>query len=71
MAQLVRHTHTAGNGLSPEQIVRLNEAAKHPIRYTKDCPCLTDEQLAEFMPAHFDTWKERTEAMQKNSRVRA
>jgi hypothetical protein len=63
MAELVRHTHTAGSGLTPEQLARIKEAEKHPIVFDKDCPELTDEQLAEFMPANFATWEERDAAM--------
>jgi hypothetical protein len=60
---LVRHTHTTGSGLSPEQIARLDEAAKRPITYDEDCPELTDEQLAEFRPVNFATMEERAECM--------
>ncbi|GHV72946.1 hypothetical protein AGMMS49940_02480 [Spirochaetia bacterium] len=60
---LVRHTHTAGSELTTEQKARLDEAAKRPINYTKDCPQLTDEQLAEFHPANGMTWEERARAM--------
>jgi hypothetical protein len=59
----VRHTHTAGKGPTPEQIARLNEAAKHPITFTKDCPKLTEKQLAEFRPANFTSMEERARAM--------
>ena len=45
MAELVRHTHTAGSGLSPEQIAEIREAEKYPIVYDEDCPELTDEQI--------------------------
>jgi hypothetical protein len=60
---IVKHTHTAGSGLTPEQKARIEEAARHPITFTKDCPKLTDEQLAEFRPANFATMEERTAAM--------
>jgi hypothetical protein len=63
MAELVRHTHTAGNGLTPEQLAEIREAEKHPIVFDKDCPELTDEQLAEFQPVNFATWEERNKAM--------
>jgi hypothetical protein len=65
MAELVRHTHLAGNALTHEQIARLDKAAKQPIRYTADCPRLTDEQLAEFQPVNFASMDERTRAMQE------
>jgi hypothetical protein len=60
---LVRHTHTAGSELSPEQVAELDEAAKRPIVYDEDCPQLTDEQLAEFRPVNFSSMEERAEHM--------
>jgi hypothetical protein len=60
---LVRHTHTAGSGLSPEQLARINAAAKLPITYDEDCPELTDEHLAEFQPVNFSSMEERARAM--------
>jgi hypothetical protein len=63
MAELVRHTHTAGSGLTPEQLAEIREAEKYPIVFDEDCPELTDEQLAEFVPANFATWEERDAAM--------
>jgi hypothetical protein len=63
MAELVRHTHTAGSGLTPEQLARIKEAEKHPIVFDEDCPELTDEQLAEFKPVNFATWEKRDAAM--------
>ncbi|GHV27032.1 hypothetical protein AGMMS4952_08070 [Spirochaetia bacterium] len=64
---LVRHIHKAGSELTPEERAakwtRLDEAAKRPINYTKDCPQLTDEQLAEFRPANGMTWEERAQAI--------
>jgi hypothetical protein len=62
---LVRHTHTAGSGLSPEQIAEIDAAAKLPITFDEDCPELTDEQLAEFQPVNFATMEERAEYMQQ------
>ncbi|MDR3336847.1 MAG: BrnT family toxin [Treponema sp.] len=66
---LVRHTHVAGSELSPEQIARLDEAAKYPITYDEDCPELTDEQLAEFKPVNFATMKERAEYMRTHGLI--
>jgi hypothetical protein len=63
---LVRHTHTAGSGLSPEQLARIEEAAKRPITFDEDCPELTDEQLAQFKPVNFATMEERAEYMRKH-----
>jgi hypothetical protein len=60
---LVRHTHTVGSWLTTEQKARIDEAAKRPIKYTKDCPELTDEQLAEFRPVNGMTMEERARAM--------
>ena len=42
MAEMLRHTHTAGSGLTPEQLARINDAEKHPIVFDKDCPELSD-----------------------------
>ncbi|GHU70802.1 hypothetical protein FACS189450_05830 [Spirochaetia bacterium] len=63
MAELVRHTHTAGCVLTPEQIAEIREAEKYPIVFDGDCPELTDEQLAEFQPVHFASWEERNRVM--------
>jgi hypothetical protein len=52
-----------GSALSPEQIARIDEAAKYPITFDADCPELTDEQLAEFKPVNFATMEERAEYM--------
>jgi hypothetical protein len=59
----VRHTHTVGSGLSPEQLARIEAAAKYPITFDKDCPELTDKQLAQFKPVNFATMEERAEYM--------
>jgi hypothetical protein len=42
---------------------RLEEAAKRPIAYDKDCPELTDEQLAEFRSVNGMTMEERARAI--------
>jgi hypothetical protein len=64
---LVRHIHKAGSELTPEERAakraRLEEAAKYPITFDKDCPELTDEQLAEFRPANGMSWEERARAL--------
>jgi hypothetical protein len=60
---LVRHTHEPGSALTPEQLARINEAAKHLITYDKDCPKLTQGQLSEFQPVNYATWEERAAAM--------
>jgi hypothetical protein len=63
MTEPAQPIHTAGNGLSPEQLAELREAEKRPIVFDEDCPELTDEQLAEFKPVNFETWEERNAAM--------
>jgi hypothetical protein len=55
----------AGSGLSPEQLAEVNAAAALPISYDKDCPELTDEQLAEFQPVNFSSMEERAQAMRE------
>ena len=55
--------YTVGSKITPEQAIRIREAAKHLVLYTEDCPELTDEQLAEFRPVNFATWEERYQAM--------
>jgi hypothetical protein len=62
---LVRHAHTAGIGLTPEQIIEVRTAAHRPYTYDPDCPLLTDEQLAEFHPVNGMTWEERARAMRE------
>jgi hypothetical protein len=62
---LVRHTHTAGSGLTPEQLAEIKEAEKYPITFDEDCPELTDEQLAEFRPVNFSSMEERARAMRE------
>jgi hypothetical protein len=69
MAELVRHT--AGSGLTPEQLAEIREAEKHPIVFDTDCPELTDEQLAEFQPVNFATWEERNIAMETARNVKS
>jgi len=57
----------AGTGLTPYEQAMLEEAEKHPIKYDEDSPKLTPEELAEFMPVHFNTMEERAQAMKKKS----
>jgi hypothetical protein len=52
--------------LTGEQLVRINAAARRPIRYTEDCPELSDEQLAEFQPVNGITWEERDRLMRES-----
>jgi hypothetical protein len=57
----------AGTGLTPEELVMLEEAEKHPIKYDEDSPKLTPEELAEFKPVHFSTMEERAQAMRQEA----
>ena len=59
---IVRSTRKVGDPLTPEQIAELDALADRPIFYDEDCPELTDEQLAEFMPVN-GTWEERAQRM--------
>ena len=63
---IVRHTHRAGTGLTPEELAMLEEAEKHPIKYDEDSPKLTPEELAEFRPVHYATMEERAKAKREN-----
>jgi hypothetical protein len=55
----------AGSELTPEQLAEIKAAVLRPIRYTEDCPELTDEQLAEFQPINGMTWEERARLMRE------
>jgi hypothetical protein len=55
----------AGSELTGGQLARIKAAALRPIRYTEDCPELTDEQLAEFQPINGMTWEERARLMRE------
>jgi hypothetical protein len=70
---MVRHIHKAGSELTFEEQAalqrRLEEAAKFPAVYDKDCPELTDEQLAEFRPANGMTGEEREQALRGKEAV--
>ena len=67
--------HVAGPELDPEKLAamkaQVEAAAKRPYTYDPDCPLLTEEQLAEFRPVHFDSMKERALAMQNQELYRA
>ena len=58
----------AGTGLTPEELVMLEEAEKYPLEYDEDSPKLTSEQLSEFKPVHFDTMEERMQAMRRQKK---
>jgi hypothetical protein len=48
---------------------RIEAAAKRPITFDKDCPELTDEQLAQFRPANFATMEERADCMRSHGLI--
>jgi penicillin V acylase-like amidase (Ntn superfamily) len=43
----------------------LEEAEKYPLEYDEDSPKLTPEQLDQFMPVHYATMEERTQAIRQ------
>ena len=60
--------HTVGRELTPEKEAELRAqikaAAGRPYTPDPDCPLLTEKQLAEFRPVHFDSMEKRVRAMQ-------
>ena len=65
---IVRSTLKAGDVLTPEQRAEIRALNDRPIFYDEDCPELTDEQLAEFMPVN-GTWEERAQRMKAAGKV--
>ena len=63
--------YTAGRELTPERRAamkaEIEAAAKRPYTYDPDCPLLTEEQLSEFRPVHFDSMEERARAMRQEA----
>ena len=61
--------HTAGKELTTEKEAELRAqiraAAELPYTYDPGCPLLTEKQLSEFQPVHFDNMEERAQAMKK------
>ena len=59
--------YTAGRELTAEERAirkaRIEAAAKLPYTYDPDCPLLTEEQLAEFRPVHFESMEARAKAL--------
>ena len=59
--------YTAGKELTPERRAamkaEIEAAAKRPYVYDPDCPLLTEKQLAEFRPVHFNSMEERARSM--------
>ena len=49
---IVRYSITKDQKPTPEQIARIQEAAKRPIVYDEDCPEMTEEQLKQFRRVH-------------------
>jgi uncharacterized protein (DUF4415 family) len=45
---MVKETLRAGQKPTKAQIKEIRNAAKKPITYTDDAPCLSDKELAEF-----------------------
>jgi hypothetical protein len=43
----------------------LEDAEKFPIEYDEDSPKLTQEQLSQFRPVHFESMEERAQAMKQ------
>ena len=41
-----------GDQPTKEQLNEIEAASQRPVKYTKDAPKLTDEELAEFRPAN-------------------
>ncbi|MBR1628354.1 MAG: hypothetical protein IJ679_03685 [Lachnospiraceae bacterium] len=48
----VTMTLKAGDQPTKEKLEEIRAAAGRPIKFTDDAPELTDEELAEFMPAN-------------------
>ncbi|MBQ7643596.1 MAG: BrnA antitoxin family protein [Spirochaetales bacterium] len=48
--QMEKHEIQIGQKPTAEMLKEVEEAAGKPVRYTKDAPKLTSEQLAEFAP---------------------
>ena len=67
--------HTAGRELTPEKEAamkaQVREAAKRPYTHDPDCPLLTEKQLSEFRPVHFDSMEERAQAMKQGASILA
>ena len=63
--------YTVGKELTLEQKEearqRIQEAAMRPYTYDPDSPLLTEKQLAEFRPVHFDSMEERAQAMRQGA----
>ncbi len=49
---IVRYSITKDQKPTPEQIARIQEAAKRPIVHDEDCPEMTEEQLKQFRRVH-------------------
>lgn len=50
--QMERRKIQIGDQPTPEMLQEVEEAAKHPIKYTEDSPRLSKKELSEFVPYH-------------------
>ncbi|MBO7348330.1 MAG: BrnA antitoxin family protein [Spirochaetales bacterium] len=48
--QMEKRTIQIGDQPTPEALREVEEAAKRPVKYTKDAPKLSKEELEEFRP---------------------
>ena len=66
--------YTAGKELTPEKRAamraEIEAAAQRPYTYDPDSPLLTEEQLKEFRPVHFNSMEERAQAMKQDAQSR-
>lgn len=48
--QMEKRTIQIGDQPTPEALMEVEEAAKRPVKFTKDAPKLSKEELEEFRP---------------------
>ena len=48
--QMEKRTIQIGDQPTPEALIEVEEAAKRPVKFTKDAPKLSKEELEEFRP---------------------
>ena len=62
---------TVGRELTPEKEAamkaEIEAASRRHYTYDPDSPLLTEKQLSEFRPVHFDSMEERARAMQQEA----
>ena len=65
--------YMAGRELTPEKQAamkaEIEAAARRPYTYDPDSPLLTEKQLKEFRPVHFDSMEERSQAMKQDALI--